>query len=96
VLKLRSAVALEAGNTTRNLNKRSTAFNKFRTSCDCPANLANVSETVTAVVCPCSSSSELFSGIFLMNKNGQHSSKFLMIFHFGMTIKIGHKLLKIG
>jgi len=53
-----------------------------------------VSETVTAVVYPCSSSSKLFSGIFLMNKNGQHSYKFLMIFHFGITIKIGHGLLK--
>ena len=49
VLKLHSAVALEAGNTTRNLNKRSTAFSKFRTSCDFPANSANVSE-ITAVV----------------------------------------------
>jgi len=75
VLKLRTAVALEAGNITRNLNKRSTAFNKFRTSCDCPVNSANVSET-TAVVCPCPSSSKLFSGIFLMNKNAQHSYKF--------------------
>jgi len=56
-----------------------------------------VLETVTAVVYPCSSSSsKLFSGIFLMNKNGQHSYKFLMIFHFGITIKIGHGLLKIG
>ena len=44
---------------------------RFRTSCDLPANSANVSETVTVVVCPCSSSSKLFSGIFLMNKNGQ-------------------------
>ena len=60
---------LEAGNTTRNLNKCSTAFKKFRMSCDFPANLANVSETVTAVVCHCSSSSsKLFSRIFLMNK----------------------------
>jgi len=27
-----------------------------------------------------------------MNKNGQHSYQFLMIFHFGITIKIGHGL----
>jgi len=71
------AIALEAGNTTRNLNKRSTAFNKFRTSCDFSANSANVSEiTAVGLICPCSSSSQLFSGIFLMNKNGQHSYKF--------------------
>ena len=46
-----------------------------------------MSETVTAVVCPSSSSSssKLFSGLFLMNKNGQHSYKFLIIFHFGIT-----------
>jgi len=30
----------------------------------------------------------------LMNKNGQHSYQFLMIFHFGITIKIGHGLKK--
>ena len=65
---------------------------RFRTSCDLPANSANVSETVTVVVCPCSSSSKLFSGIFLMNKNGQHVCQYLMIFHFGITIKIGHGL----
>ena len=63
VLKLRSAVALDAGNTTRNLNKRSTAFNKFRTSCDFPANSANVSE-ITAVVCPCSSFPSCFQEYF--------------------------------
>jgi len=27
-----------------------------------------------------------------MNKNGQHTNKFLMIFYFGITIKIGHGL----
>jgi len=36
----------------------------------------------------------LFSGIFLLNKNGQHSYKFLMIVDFGITIKIGHGLFK--
>jgi len=30
----------------------------------------------------------------LMNKNGQHSYQFLMIFHFGITIIIGHGLKK--
>jgi len=37
----------------------------------------------------------VFRNIF-NEKNGQHSYKFLMIFHFGITIKIGHGLLKIG
>ena len=31
-----------------------------------------------------------------MNKNGQHSYKFLMIFHFGITIKIGHGLKNLA
>ena len=87
MLKLRSAVALEEWQYYNKLEQTLTAFSKFRTSCDFPANSTNVSETVTAVVWPCSSSSsKLFSGIFLMNKNGQHSYQFLMIFHFGITI----------